>query len=119
MTFRPVPSGTEVTCATKFTFKGASRFAILLLKPAFERLGDEAEARHAHGVEPTLTGPHPASVLISTPAGRDHYLPRRSLPARWGLLLHLARLATAPYGPRTRTARRARPSATSYLRSAR
>ena len=44
MTFRPVPSGTEVTYAAEFTFKGASRFAILLLKPAFERLGDEAEA---------------------------------------------------------------------------
>ncbi len=28
----------------ELNFKGASSFAILLLKPAFERLGDEAEA---------------------------------------------------------------------------
>jgi carbon monoxide dehydrogenase subunit G len=44
MTFRPVPSGTEVTYAAEFTFKGAARFVAPLLRPAFERLGNDAEA---------------------------------------------------------------------------
>ena len=44
LTFRPVTSGTEVTYAAEFTFKGASRIVAPLLKPAFERLGNEAEA---------------------------------------------------------------------------
>jgi carbon monoxide dehydrogenase subunit G len=44
LTFRPVASGTEVTYAAEFTFKGLSRIAAPLLKPAFERLGNEAEA---------------------------------------------------------------------------
>ena len=44
MTFRPVASGTEVTYAAEFTFKGLSRIVAPLLKPAFERLGNEAEA---------------------------------------------------------------------------
>jgi hypothetical protein len=44
MTFRPVPSGTEVTYTAEFTFKGLSRLAAPLLKLAFERLGNEAEA---------------------------------------------------------------------------
>jgi NAD(P)-dependent dehydrogenase (short-subunit alcohol dehydrogenase family) len=44
LTFRSVASGTEVTYAAEFTFKGPSRFAAPLLKPAFERLGNEAEA---------------------------------------------------------------------------
>jgi Polyketide cyclase / dehydrase and lipid transport len=44
ITFRPVPSGTEVTYAAEFTFKGVSRFVAPLLSPAFERLGNEAEA---------------------------------------------------------------------------
>ena len=43
MTFRPLASGTEVTYTAEFSFKGASRFAVPLLKPAFERLGDGAE----------------------------------------------------------------------------
>ena len=43
LTFRPVASGTEVTYAAEFTFKGLSRIAAPLLKPAFERLGNEAE----------------------------------------------------------------------------
>jgi hypothetical protein len=42
--FRPVVSGTEVTYTAEFTFKGLSRIAAPLLKPAFERLGNEAEA---------------------------------------------------------------------------
>jgi len=44
MTFRPVPSGTEVTYAAEFTFKGAARFVAPLLRPAFERLGNDAGA---------------------------------------------------------------------------
>ena len=44
LTFRPVTSGTEVTYAAEFTFKGLSRIVAPLLKPAFERLGNEAEA---------------------------------------------------------------------------
>ena len=44
LTFRPMASGTEVTYAAEFTFKGLSRIAAPLLKPAFERLGNEAEA---------------------------------------------------------------------------
>jgi Polyketide cyclase / dehydrase and lipid transport len=44
LTFRPVTSGTEVTYAAEFTFKGPSRILVPLLKPAFERLGNEAEA---------------------------------------------------------------------------
>jgi NAD(P)-dependent dehydrogenase (short-subunit alcohol dehydrogenase family) len=44
LTFRPVASGTEVTYTAEFTFKGPSRIAAPLLKPAFERLGNQAEA---------------------------------------------------------------------------
>jgi len=44
LTFRPVASGTEVTYAAEFTFKGLSRMVAPLLKPAFERLGNQAEA---------------------------------------------------------------------------
>jgi hypothetical protein len=44
MTFRPVPSGTVVTYTAEFTFKGLSRLAAPLLKPAFERLGNKTEA---------------------------------------------------------------------------
>jgi hypothetical protein len=44
MTFRPAASGTEVTYTAEFTFKGLSRIVVPLLKPAFERLGNEAEA---------------------------------------------------------------------------
>ena len=44
LTFRPVASGTEVVYAAEVTFKGLSRIAAPLLKPAFERLGNEAEA---------------------------------------------------------------------------
>jgi hypothetical protein len=44
MTFRAAASGTEVTYAARFSFKGLSRFVAPLLRPAFGRLGDEAEA---------------------------------------------------------------------------
>jgi NAD(P)-dependent dehydrogenase (short-subunit alcohol dehydrogenase family) len=44
LTFRSVAAGTEVTYAAEFTFKGPSRVIAPLLKPAFERLGNEAEA---------------------------------------------------------------------------
>jgi len=44
LTFRSVDAGTEVTYTAEFTFKGPSRIVAPLLKPAFERLGNEAEA---------------------------------------------------------------------------
>ncbi len=44
MTFRRVEGGTEVTYTAEFTFKGPSRLLAPLLKPAFARLGNEAEA---------------------------------------------------------------------------
>ena len=44
MTFQPVASGTEVTYTAEFTFKGLSRFIAPPLKPAFEHLGNQAEA---------------------------------------------------------------------------
>jgi hypothetical protein len=43
MTFRPTATGTEVTYCAEFTFKGVSRLVAPLLKPAFVRLGNEAE----------------------------------------------------------------------------
>ncbi|MEP7194282.1 MAG: SRPBCC family protein [Actinomycetota bacterium] len=49
MTFRkvgndPAASQTEVTYTADFTFKGLTRFIAPLMKPAFTRLGDEAES---------------------------------------------------------------------------
>jgi hypothetical protein len=44
MTFRSVDAGTEVTYTAEFTFKGPSRIVAPLLKPASERLGNEAGA---------------------------------------------------------------------------
>ena len=44
MTFRPTSSGTVVTYTAEFTFKGLSRLLAPLLKPAFVRLGNEAES---------------------------------------------------------------------------
>lgn len=44
MTFRPTASGTEVTYTAEFTFKGLSRLVAPLLKPAFVRLGNQAES---------------------------------------------------------------------------
>jgi NAD(P)-dependent dehydrogenase (short-subunit alcohol dehydrogenase family) len=43
LSFRSVDAATEVTYTAEFTFKGASRFLAPLLRPAFERLGTEAE----------------------------------------------------------------------------
>jgi len=43
MTFRSVDAGTEVTYAAEFTFKGPSRLLAPLLRPAFERLGQQAQ----------------------------------------------------------------------------
>ena len=45
MSFRQCGSRTEVTYTAEFTVKGASRLLAPLLKPAFTRLGDHAEAR--------------------------------------------------------------------------
>ena len=44
MTFRSVDAGTEVTYTAEFTFKGPSRLLAPLLRPAFERLGKQAQA---------------------------------------------------------------------------
>jgi hypothetical protein len=44
MTFRAAGSGTEVTYAARFSFKRMSRLAAPLLRPALDRLGDQAEA---------------------------------------------------------------------------
>ena len=44
MTFRHVGSGTEVSYRAEFEFKGLSRLIAPLLKPALERLGNQAEA---------------------------------------------------------------------------
>jgi uncharacterized protein YndB with AHSA1/START domain len=44
MSFRGVETGTEVTYAAEFTFKGPARFIAPLLRPALERLGHQAEA---------------------------------------------------------------------------
>lgn len=43
MTFREDGGTTEVTYTADFTFKGITRFVAPFLKPAFTRLGDEAE----------------------------------------------------------------------------
>ena len=43
MTFRATGNATEVTYTADFTFKGIARLIAPLLKPAFTRLGDEAE----------------------------------------------------------------------------
>ena len=44
MSFRAAETGTEVTYAAEFTFKGPARFLAPLLRPALERLGNQAEA---------------------------------------------------------------------------
>jgi hypothetical protein len=44
MTFRSVDAGTEVTYTAEFTFKGPSRLLAPLLRPAFDRLGTQAQA---------------------------------------------------------------------------
>jgi uncharacterized protein YndB with AHSA1/START domain len=43
MTFRGVQGGTEVTYTAEFTFKGPARLLAPLLRPAFERLGKQAQ----------------------------------------------------------------------------
>jgi polyketide cyclase/dehydrase/lipid transport protein len=43
MTFRSIDVGTEVTYTAEFTFKGPSRLLAPLLRPAFERLGIQAQ----------------------------------------------------------------------------
>src|SRR6478672_11668302 len=44
MTFRSIDAGTEVTYTAEFTFKGPSRLLAPLLRPALERLGQQAQA---------------------------------------------------------------------------
>ena len=43
MTFRSIEAGTQVTYTAEFTFRGPSRLLAPLLRPAFERLGKQAE----------------------------------------------------------------------------
>ncbi len=43
MTFRATGNDTEVTYTADFTFKGIGRLIAPLMKPAFTRLGDEAQ----------------------------------------------------------------------------
>ncbi len=43
MSFRSVDAGSEVTYTAEFTFKGPARLLAPLLRPAFARLGTEAE----------------------------------------------------------------------------
>ena len=43
MTLEPVPGGTRVTYQADFRFKGAWRLVAPFLRPAFRRLGDEAQ----------------------------------------------------------------------------
>jgi len=43
MTFREIGNQTEVSYTADFTFKGLTRLAAPFLKPAFDRLRDEAE----------------------------------------------------------------------------
>ena len=43
MTFRSIEAGTEVTYTAEFTFQGRSRLLAPLLRPAFERLGKQAQ----------------------------------------------------------------------------
>jgi hypothetical protein len=52
MTYRSAGAGTEVTYSADFTFKGLSRFVAPLLRPAFVRLGNEAEK----GLRSALSG---------------------------------------------------------------
>ncbi len=44
MSFRRVETGTEVTYAADFTFRGPARFVAPLLRPALERLGQQAQS---------------------------------------------------------------------------
>lgn len=44
MTFSSVGSGTSVTYDARFTFSGGLKYVSWLLRPAFTRLGNEAEA---------------------------------------------------------------------------
>ena len=43
MTFRSIEAGSEVTYTAEFTFQGPSRLLAPLLRPAFERLGKQAQ----------------------------------------------------------------------------
>jgi hypothetical protein len=43
MTFRSIEAGTEATYTAEFTFQGPSRLLALLLRPGFERLGEQAQ----------------------------------------------------------------------------
>jgi len=44
LSFRAVQTGTEVTYSAEFSFKGATRFFAPLLRPALDRLGQQAQS---------------------------------------------------------------------------
>lgn len=50
MTFRQAGTGTEVTYTAELTFKGLARLIAVFLKPAFARLGNEAEVGMAEAL---------------------------------------------------------------------
>jgi len=50
LTFRETGSSTEVTYTADFAFKGLARFVAPLMKPAFTRLGNEAETGMAQAL---------------------------------------------------------------------
>jgi uncharacterized protein YndB with AHSA1/START domain len=50
MAFREIGTQTEVTYTAEFTFKGITRLISIFLKPAFRRLGDEAEGGMARAL---------------------------------------------------------------------
>jgi uncharacterized protein YndB with AHSA1/START domain len=50
MTFRKIGTQTEVTYTADFTFKGITRLIAIFLKPAFARLGNEAEVGMTHAL---------------------------------------------------------------------
>lgn len=52
MTLEPAPGGTRVTYQADFRFKGAWKLVAPFLRPAFRRLGDEAQA----GLQTALDG---------------------------------------------------------------
>ena len=51
MTFQQVGEETEVTYTAEFSFKGITRFLALFLKPAFVKLGNQAEVGMAKALD--------------------------------------------------------------------
>ena len=66
LTFRPVASGTEVTYAAEFTFKGLSRIARPTAQARVRTPRQRSRSRHAQGSEPTVTKAVPNSPHASS-----------------------------------------------------